>query len=217
MKDILELHVVLYITFETSIYNTPFLLLICKAVVISSKKSFDVYFLVRCVISILRPIKGIKGLTREVIVALTTNIESQEFRRRYGQHKGLPPEHPRAGSTDDVEAIFAFLHELLGKTFDEKAFHEAFPKVMLEFTKKCDPNLPFYHYTGVNERYNAGLLPCFNVPSASGVERLDRVVISRRADPGVFVANRAVMPQRGKLTIRSAHFRPAEGLPPPPQ
>ena len=57
-------------------------------------------------------------MTREVIVAITTNIESQEFRRRYGEEKGLPPEHPRAGSTDDVEAIFAFLHELLGLIFD---------------------------------------------------------------------------------------------------
>ena len=44
-------------------------------------------------------------------MAVTTNIESQEFRRRYGEEKRLPPEHLRAGSTDDVEGIFAFLHE----------------------------------------------------------------------------------------------------------
>ena len=149
-------------------------------------------------------------------MALTTNIESQEFRRRYGQEKGLPPEHPRAGSTDDVEGIFAFLHELLGLIFDEKAFHDAFPKVMLEYTKKCDPDLPFYHYTGVNERYNPGFQPSFNRPSAGG-ERLDRVLISRRADPGVFVANRAIIPQRGQLTVRSAYFKAAEDLPPPPE
>ncbi|XP_028407520.1 uncharacterized protein LOC114530130 [Dendronephthya gigantea] len=55
-----------------------------------------------------RPIRGVSGFTREVVVALTTNIESQEFERRYGIEKGLPPEHPRAGSTDDVEGIFAF-------------------------------------------------------------------------------------------------------------
>lgn len=96
-------------------------------------------------------------MTREVIVALTTNIESQEFRRHDGEDKGLPPEHPRAGSTDDVEGIFVFFHELLGPIFDEQAFYDAFPEVMLEHTKKCDPDLPFYpfyHYTGVNERYN---------------------------------------------------------------
>ncbi|CAB4001791.1 Hypothetical predicted protein [Paramuricea clavata] len=77
-----------------------------------------------------RPIRGIRGFTREVVVALTTNIESQEFRRRYGLEKGLLPEHPRAGSTDDLEGIFSFLHGLLGPIFDEKDFHDAFPKVI---------------------------------------------------------------------------------------
>ena len=46
--------------------------------------------------------------------------------------------------------------------------------------------------------------------------RLDRVKVSRRADPGVFVANRAAIPQRGQLSVRSARFKSAEGLPPPP-
>ena len=146
---------------------------------------------------------------------MTTNIESQELRRVYGQEKGLQPEHPRAGSTDDVEGIFAFLHERLGSIFDEKAFHDAFPKVLMEYTKRCDPDLPFYHYTGSNERYREGPMPSFNAPSENDAEGLDRVRISRRADPGVFVSNRAVIPQRGQITVRSAHFRPAENLPPP--
>ena len=128
---------------------------------------------------------------------ITTNIESQEFRHQYGEEKGLPPEHPIARSTDDVEAIFS-LHELLGLIFDEKAFDDAFPKVMLEYTKKCDPDLPFYHYTGGNERYNPGCLPSFNTPSGSRLERLDRVIISRRSDPGVFVYDRASIPQQGQ-------------------
>lgn len=111
---------------------------------------------------------------------------------------------------------FAFLHELLGLIFDEKAFHDAFPKVMLEYTKKCDPDLPFYHYTGGNERYNPGCLPSFNRPSGSRLERLDRVIISRRSDPGVFMYDRASIPQTGQLTARAAHFKPAECLPPAP-
>ena len=129
---------------------------------------------------------------------------------------GLPPEHPRAGSTDAVEAIFTFLHELLEFIFDEKAFHDAFPKVILEYTKKCDPDLPFFHYTGVSERFHFGNLPSLNVSSSRSEERLDRVTISKRADLGVFVANRAVIPQRGQLTVRTAYFRPSEGLPPAP-
>ena len=79
-------------------------------------------------------------MTREVVVALTTNIASQEFRRRDGDERGLPPEHPRAGSTDDVEGIFACLHQLLGPIFDEKTFNDAFPIVLMEYTKTSDPN-----------------------------------------------------------------------------
>ena len=56
---------------------------------------------------------------------------------------GLEPEHPRAGSNDDVEGIFAILHGMLGSIFDEKAFHDAFPKVINEYTKQCE--ILIYH------------------------------------------------------------------------
>ena len=39
--------------------------------------------------------------------------------------------HDMAGSTDDAEGIFAFLHGLLGPIFDRKDFHDAFPKSYL--------------------------------------------------------------------------------------
>ena len=52
--------------------------------------------------------------------------------------KGLSPEHPRAGSTDDVEGMFAFLHGMPGPIFDEKDFHDAFPKAC-PFTTTLDP------------------------------------------------------------------------------
>ena len=81
---------------------------------------------------------------------------------------------------------------------------------MMPFQRSCDPDLPFYHYTGVNERFHSGCLPSFNQPTGNREERLDRVTICRRADPGVFVANRAVIPQQGQLTVCAAHFRPAE-------
>ena len=44
----------------------------------------------------IRPINGIHGLTREIIVALTTNIESQEQQRVFEIKNHLAPEHPRA-------------------------------------------------------------------------------------------------------------------------
>ncbi len=58
---------------------------------------------------------------------------------------------------------------------------------------KCDPDLPFYHYTGSNDPYYNGLIASFNVPSSTG-ERMTGLCISRRADPGVFVANCPVIP-----------------------
>ena len=74
---------------------------------------------------------------------------------------------------------------MLGSIFDEKAFRDVFSKVISECTKKCDPDLPFYYYTCSNDRYSDGSLASFNIPSSTEEERLDRVWISRRADPGV--------------------------------
>lgn len=160
-----------------------------------------------------RPIKGIQGPTRETIVALVANIESREHRRAEGKARGLPPENPRASTTDDVEGIISLLHELLGLIFDHKTFNEQFPKIMYEFNKRIDPDNPFYYWTGVHERYHLKALPSFNDPSLFGIECLDRVNISRRADPGVFVANRAHFPQRGSLTVRATFHVVSEALP----
>ena len=44
------------------------------------------------------------------------------------------------------------------------------PKVISEYSKKCDPDLPFYYYTGANDKYKDGSLQSFNIPSSSGVE-----------------------------------------------
>ncbi len=58
--------------------------------------------------------------------------------------------------------------------------------------------------TGVKERYTEFELPSFNEPSGHGkTERLDKVKLSQGADPGVFVANRASLPQKGQLTARA--------------
>lgn len=154
-------------------------------------------------------------MTRELIVGLVANLESRELRRTEYACRGLPPEHPRASSTDDVEGFFALMHELLGPIFDLKQFYDQLPKIINEFAKRVDPELPFYYWTGHNARYRDIALPSFNVPSGHGaVERLDRVILSRRGDPGVFVANRASLPQRGKLTVRATFHRAPVALPP---
>lgn len=82
--------------------------------------SFDFYF---------RPIKGICGFSRETVIAVTTNIESMEARRQCNGLIGYE-EHPRAGSTDDVEAFFALVHRFLGNTFTLKQFKYAWQKLV---------------------------------------------------------------------------------------
>ena len=62
------------------------------------------------------------------------------------------------------------LHSCMGLIFDEKDFHDAFPEVIAEYTKKCDPDLAFNYYTGANDRYKGDSLQSFNVLSSSGVE-----------------------------------------------
>ncbi len=93
--------------------------------------------------------------------------------------RGLPPEHPRASSTDDVEGFFSLLHDQLGDVFDHKVFLQQQTKLLSEFTKKIDPDLPFFYWTGHEHRYTSELLASFNVPSGKE-EKLDRVNVSRR-------------------------------------
>ncbi|CAB3983365.1 Hypothetical predicted protein [Paramuricea clavata] len=166
-------------------------------------------------IDVNRSIKGICGFTRELIVGLIANLESREIRRREYLKRSLPPEHPRASSSDDVEGFVALLHEMFGLIFDLKQFYQESTKILNEFGKRIDPNLAFYYWTGVKERYRDFALPSFNCPTGLGVvERLDGVKLSRRGDPGVFVSNRASLPQRGQLTARAHFHKTPVALPP---
>ena len=62
-------------------------------------------------------------------MAVTTNIESIEYRRRQNVELGFE-EHPRAGTTDDVEAFFALLHRYLGLIFTLKEFKALWRKLV---------------------------------------------------------------------------------------
>ena len=118
--------------------------------------------------------------------------------------RNIPPEHPRASGTDDVESLFALLHEMLGSIFDIKQFCDAQAKILHEFNKRISPDLKFYYWTGLKERYTEFDLPFFNEPSGHDkTERLDKVKFPQRGDPGVFMANRASLPQKGQLTVRA--------------
>ena len=75
-----------------------------------------------------RPFQGIRGFSRETFIAVTTNIESQEYRRREKEAIGWA-EHPRAGTTDDVECFFSLCHQKLGSTFTLKDFKYRWRKI----------------------------------------------------------------------------------------
>ena len=92
---------------------------------------------------------------------------------------------------------------------------DAQAKILNEFSKRIDPDLKFYYWTGAKHRYNEFDLPSFNRPTKEGaIERLDKVRLSRRGDPGIFVANRASLPQKGQLTARAQFHRAPVELPP---
>jgi hypothetical protein len=76
-----------------------------------------------------RPLKGICGFSRETVIAVTTNIESMEFRRRENGRIGYE-EHPRAGTSDDVEGFIALLHRFLGNIFTMKQMKSLWRKVV---------------------------------------------------------------------------------------
>ena len=44
----------------------------------------------------LRDVSTVRGLTRETLIALTTDIESRNSRRKFNARNTLPPEHPCA-------------------------------------------------------------------------------------------------------------------------
>ena len=74
-----------------------------------------------------RPVAGIRGFSRETVVEVTTNIESQELRRIQNQEIGYE-EHPRAAETDDLESYFCVTHRDLGPIFTLKIFKAYWPK-----------------------------------------------------------------------------------------
>ena len=112
-----------------------------------------------------RPINNILGFSKETLVALITNIEGREWHRRRVINEKRKPEHPRASSTDDVECFFSVMRDSIGRSFTTKQVGFNIRKAYGEFTKRLDPDLPFYYYTSAHTRYYEGPLPSFNTPS----------------------------------------------------
>ena len=130
----------------------------------------------------IRSINNVLGFSRETLVAVIANIESREWRRIENIRSKRKPEHPRASSTDDVECFFSIMRDSIGKNFTTKQVKVGFRKACLEFTKRLDPDLPFFYHTSSHTRFYEGPLPDFS--EAPKKQKKKRV--PRREQPAAF-------------------------------
>ena len=158
-----------------------------------------------------RSISSILGFSRESLVAVIANIESREWRRIENIRDKRKPEHPRASSTD-VECFFSIMRDSIGKNFTTKQVKVGFRKACSEFTKRMDPDLPFFYHTSSHTRFYEGPLPDFS--EAPKQQKKKRV--PRREQPTAFAPRCATMPVRGSLAVRAKFHNVPIELPPPP-
>ena len=161
-----------------------------------------------------RSVNSVCGFTRETLNAMSANIEGREFRRIFLLSRNLPPEHPRACSTDDVECLFSVLRDNLGADFTLKRVQYSWRRCCREFAKHIDPSLPFYYFTSAHDRFFESSRPDFSIPSRNEprVKRVRcREMLSGQA-PG-----RTTLPTAGSRSVRLTYHNVAVNMPPAPQ
>ncbi len=159
---------------------------------------------------IYRPVSGVLGFTRQVLIAITTNIESREWRRCQFPE----PEHPRASTTDDVECLFSILRDLVGKHFTLHTVKYTWRKICIEFAKRMDPRLPFFYYTSSHDRFYEGERPSFDAPATSA--RNPRNQRKRRVELLSGMHGRITLPKPGDRSTRNKYHNVPVDHPPPP-
>ena len=145
---------------------------------------------------------------------MVANVEGFLQRATEYTTRGIKQANPRSGTSDDVEGLFSTICKMIGQDFGMKQFYDSYPKILALYEKKLNPDLPFYYWASCHLRYRDIPLPDFDQPGPCDVERLDSVKISRRADPGAFVSNRASMPQHKSVTVRAKFHKAPQILPP---
>ena len=87
-------------------------------------------------------------------------------------------------------------------------------KVLLEFSKRMDPSLPFYYFTNTNnQRFYEDEMPDFNEPRNKPPKEY---LPPRRELPAGTLGRRASLPVRGSLSVRAQFHNVPVSLPPPP-
>lgn len=156
------------------------------------------------------------GLTRETLVVSTTTIESREWAQIRRVKDNLPPEHPLASSTDDVECFFSILRNTIGVDFTTKKVMIEWRKVCIEFAKRINPDIPFYYYTTNHDRFYEGDQDGFDVFKKSKSNPRNQRVKTQE-QPGKLAIGTATLIKHGpKSTIRREFHMPAIEIAPPP-
>jgi len=101
------------------------------------------------------------------------------------------------------------MRESIGRNFTTKQVAFNIRKVYSEFTKRLDPDLPFYYYTS---KYWEGPLCSFNTPS---VKPAKKKRFPRREQPAAFAPRCATMPVQGSLSVCPRFHNVPLELPPP--
>ena len=152
-------------------------------------------------------------MTRETVIALTTNIESREWRRRENQSRG--PEHPRSSTTDDVECLFSVMRDMVGNHFTLQSVKYNWRKVCNEFRKRLSPTLPFYYHTSTHDRFYEGDRPSFDEIRGSS-KRNPRMQRSRAVEQLSHMQGRVTLPTPGSRSTRNTYHKKPIDQPPPP-
>lgn len=153
------------------------------------------------------------GFTRQVLIGVITTIESREQKRMWNANNIIPPENPRASTTDDVECFFSTMRDALGKNFTLKQVKPEMRKICKEFAKRQDSQLPYFYFTSAHGRFCEGKRPDFNEGKEG--KRNPRKIRPRRRE---LIGNLA--PSRvftvATISKRTQFHNIPVNLPPPP-
>ena len=105
------------------------------------------------------------GFSRETLIAVITNIEGCEFHRRQRTNNKQTLEHPRASSTDGIECFFSMMRDVIDQNFTTKEVKFGMRKIISQFVKRVDPDLPFYYHSSFHTRFYEGSHPEFDKKS----------------------------------------------------
>ena len=81
-----------------------------------------------------RDVSRIQGFTKEVLVALIADIETRNWRDSFNAKHGIPSEHPRSSTTDDIECFFSILRDMVGRSFTLK---QVFASINQSYHCRC--------------------------------------------------------------------------------